>query len=941
MKNRNVIPVDEKFLMPVLAILFICLFSSVTLRAEDKPSSEAQPLVLETPERFIERNRAAAEKKLARLKEQSRECGSDLLLKKENDVGKISDGLSVTPQTIRYVVSDISQRQNYEREVKAATDWMKDSEAVFIKDFGLSLMRMGTGFPASPEIRALFPEGMEGVDSETIFAADGDTALILNLPYLCNPVIRASLGRVDRYKDEGCCRSGKQLLNSEGEPEGIKCLTRYDRWTISDKNSHGHRQGLGLPFQLFSREFPMLRVSLSGDRPTGPGINKVTVTASTYIPKMETLDCYFDNKGKLDIYRVEAIVGYKDGPEIRKELSYLAIKFVGLGFPDFGEDSTLDQFGAARVPKIHGGLYESFKISENISTNNLKPKLMIDTGKGIKYIDTVETGKRYLDYMNPFNIAIRTETVESEGGIFQAMGNNRIARTGEVGKGKIKWTAGKLEGGKRSITREITANVVDVVPEATLKDGIISNGGNYRLFVSVKGPADMSQYRVRWHVEGNVRFDSENSSFTKKAENYWVSENMLIADKQGAADMTSEFDRFSLSAEIVNTTGSLFTYNAKGKIRASLMDELYLFAARGKETPHRVPDGEAVDIFSGGRNSRTVELRFLPYVATGDESFKPLPEVYDKAEMYNVKTKAGIRSSDPYTVRVAAGPDGFQAVPGSTGTGSADIYAWVGRDINPDHTDLDNDKVIISKPVTITNNIVMLEAGKGEKEDERVYYLRVVGPADMSRYKAVWAGNKGIDTEESPFKMVLDGGYVAEWTSPASEPLLGVSIVKDETGVFSYSSMMPRITPTKPDIKLIPSNPPVKVAWKQHNNGQAATSSVNVTGLDNDLSVEVLNDSMLITAEIRNLHPEDMGFTFCYWQLFNGDGLTLKSDMTPVMLGKDGNGTSQNIISGLSTGFNTSASIQVDLVTRLTNSGKPVFTDASDQAVAVPVGYPR
>jgi hypothetical protein len=680
-------------------------------------------------------------------------------------------------------------------------------------------------------------------------------------------------------------------------------------------------------------------LSMSGDQPTAAGINKMVVTIPTFVPKMEKRQCRIEADRRVKIHEVEEAAGFQDGPSFQKEWRYLAIRFLGLSFPEFEGQTALDLFYPARTAIHHGGLYERFTAPEFVSNENLKPKLKIDTGRGIRYVDTAETGQRYLQHMNPFNISIRT-TVQTKGGIFQAQGSNRIVRTADVGKGTIRWTVGKLDTDKRTITRDITANLVDVVPEATLSDGIISHGGSYKVFVSVKGPADMSRYQVRWHPEGNLNFQSETTPFEQESEEHWVSRNTISAGK--ATDQTSTASKFSFSAEIVNSVGSLFAYNATGTTRQPPAGDLVLFAAQGRESLHRLPDGETIDIFSGGRNSETAPVKFLPYVAAdGGASFRPFPEVYDTYEMYGAKTKLGIRSSNAYAVQVAAGADGFQALPGTSGSGRAEIYAWVGRDINPAHTDLDNDKVTLSPPIAVTHNKVLLEAGKGKKDDELIYYLRTAGPADMSKYTAAWAGNKGIDTQASTFRKTEDG-YVAEWASPVSESLMAVAIKKRDNVVFSYQSLMPAITPTQPDIKLTRTPAPLKVTVKQEKGEAAGKTAVIVSGLDETLAVEVLDDSMPVKAEIKDVHPEDMGVTFCRWSFLNGEGLAFKSDVTPVEISREERqGTCRNTISGLSSGFKANAHVQVDLVTRLTLPGKPVVADGGDQAVGIPAGYPR
>ena len=925
------------FLLP--AMLFVWSLSSGTLRAEDKAASPPPPPVIETPEQFIQKNRAAAEKKLSDLKVQARECGADLLLRQVTDTGKIIEELNVAPRTLRYYVTDLSAKEAQDGIVDAMKKWMKGSERSFIKDLTLYSASPGAGF-VPPKVSALFPEGVKDVDSDGLHAADADTAAILNLPSHCDPSVEAVLGTVYKQVGAGCCRDRKQILDKDGKPSGTQCLSNYDQWLVTPLDpGYKHRGSVfNLPLQRLSREFSML--SMSGDQPTAAGINKMVVTIPTFVPKMEKRQCRIEADKRVKIQEAEEAAGFQDGPSIHKEWRYLAIRFLGLAFPDFEGQTALDLFYPARTAIHHGGLYERFSTPEFVSNEDLKPKLKIDTGRGIKYVDTAETGQRYLQHLNPFNISIRT-TVQGKGGIFQAQGSNRVVRTAEVGKGTIRWSVGKLDTDKRSITRDITANLVDVVPEATVGDGIISYGGSYKVFVSVKGPADMSRYQVRWHPDGELKFAAETTPFQQESEEYWVSRNTISAGK--AADQkTSAASKFSFSAEIVNSAGSLFAYNATGTMRQPPAGDLVLFAAQGRESPHRVPDGETIDIFSGGRNSETAQAKFLPYVAMdGGTSFQPFPKVYDTYEMYGVKTKVGIRSSNAYAVQVAAGADGFQALPGTSGSGRADIYAWVGREINPAHTDLDNDKVTVSPPIAVTHNKVLLEAGKGKKDDELIYYLRTAGPADMSKYTATWAGNKGIDTQDSSFRKTQDG-YVAEWASPVSESLMGVAIKKRDNVVFSYQSLMPAITPTQPEIKLTRSPAPLRVTVKQEKSDTAGKTPAIISGLGESLAVEVLEDSMPVKAEIKDVHPEDMGVTFCRWSFLNGEGLTFKNDVTPVEVsGEDRQGTCRNTISGLSSGFNANAHVQVDLVTRLTLPGKPVVTNGGDQAVGIPAGYPR
>ncbi|RJR36548.1 MAG: hypothetical protein C4576_23525 [Desulfobacteraceae bacterium] len=926
-------------LLLISAFLWACLAWSGTLRAEEKKESPPPPPVIETPEQFIMKNRAAAEKKLSDLKAQARECGADLLLRQVTDTGKIIEELNVAPGTLRYYVSDLSAKQALDGIVAAMKKWMQGSERTFIKDLKLYNGNPGSGY-LPPKVSALFPESAKDVDSDVLHAADADTAAILNLPSHCDPSVQAVLGTVYKQVGAGCCSDRKQLLDKDGNPTGTQCLGNYDQWLVTPLDpGYKHRGSVfTLPLQRLGREFYML--SMSGDQPTAAGINKMAVTIPTFVPKMEKRQCRIEAGGRVKIHEVEEAAGFQDGPSIQKEWRYMAIRFLGLAFPEFEGQNALDLFLPARIPIHHGGLYERFSTPEFVSNESLKPKLKIDTGRGIKYVDTAETGQRHLQHMNPFNISIRT-TVQTKGGIFQAQGSNRIVRTADVGKGTIRWTVGKLDTDKRSITRDITANLVDVVPEATVGDGIISYGGSYKVFVSVKGPADMSRYRVRWHPDGELKFAAEATSFQQESEEYWVSRNTISAGK-AADEKTSAASKFSFSAEIVNSAGSLLAYNATGTMRQPPAGDLVLFAAQGKESPHRVPDGETIDIFSGGRNSETAQVKFLPYVAAdGGTSFRPFPEVYDTYEMYGVKTKVGIRSSNAYAVQVAAVADGFQALPGTSGSGSADIYAWVGRDINPAHTVLDNDKVTLSPPIAVTHNKVLLEAGRGKKEGELIYYLRTAGPADMSKYTATWAGNKGIDTQGSSFRKTQDG-YVAEWASPVSESLMGVAIRKRDNVVFSYRSLTPKITPTQPDIKLTRTPAPLKVTVKTEKGEGSDKTPVIVSGLDETLAVEVLDDSMPVKAEIMDVHPEDMGVTFCRWSFLNGEGLTFKNDVTPVEVsGEDRQGTCRNTISGLSSGFNANAHVQVDLVTRLTLPGKPVVTNGGDQAVGIPAGYPR
>jgi len=635
----------------------------------------------------------------------------------------------------------------------------------------------------------------------------------------------------------------------------------------------------------------------------------------------------------------KAVIGYRPAGNISSEVKFTAVEFKKFGFPGY-------QFDTSYVGKLQsldyffetGSSEGRYAYERGSSIGKLEPHVLLDYGdagglKAVKASDIKAPVTWSITKSGPFSIA-----------------DGYVAYRGGAGDTNFRVTL----GGYESIEGSLTANTIEVVLDDAMKRNEVSPGKNHKVFINVRGSADMTRYQVKWTGDGG----SWAQSITpfKKVGGIWQAEGLFGVDFDGIFDPSKLKKPVKIAADVVmmGSNDKLFSYeNSKLKTTYPAVDKLELYAGVGKETPDSVTG--PIDLFISSDTPKVVLLPRLSIKGGKSYTFK---EMNPNAAIEVTSSNPAIINITNEDVRVKSRENLIDIVAFASGrTGTAKVIAKMGgKDLDSGgYALIANDKnELTSNTIEISVNEAYLLA-ESLSGGRTKYKLIVSGPANMSNYQARWSG------EASRVNSFSKDGNVYVTTLETTLRMDKVTIGKAGK-TFAQFDLKTNIR--KLNIKLIPPNPPVTVVNKVSVSDLGSLESITeckktvsrqieLFGFNPGMAVDdyckaerekqkqeikaerenqkafnkmlsdlnkqgqdlvVVSDTMRVGAAIKGDITSMGSEVFCFWSLQNKANLELQSTVTPIEKVGLEDGACFNIIRGLKSGFNPETVIKVDLV---------------------------
>ena len=918
-------------------LVFTALAWPATARSEEKKNTAEQ--VIEAPRDFVEKNLTAYRKLLDILKNNHKE-----------QFGSYMAAAATDPEAI---IRELPKGKQLRLSIQYPDEAAVKKEKISFPEGGSFLtanFRPAASVSSFYNLTAGYGSGLTAPGTEMLVAADPVTAQSLGLPYQVRTSLRGDIiwtGKKPSVSDSSCCLSAA----------GRSCV----KWADLAKTTHYSSSDLALysdHLNLKAEVSPGVKMEKSMETATfsSPGLKKIRFTSARKYLNEEPYRIYQKCIPALS-GSDKALSGYKAAGEEAAELKFTAVALKGFGFAgydmgeSYGEPPQLDFFYKDADTK---------NFSSSSSDALLSPLVLLDYG---------DAGGLKAHAANEIKAPV-TLVITSQGPFF--IDQNRGTYSGGTGETRFHMTL----GGNKSVEHRLTANRIDIVLDEAMSKNDVVPGRKHKVRVQIKGPADMKRYEVRWSRSGGA-WQKETTDFSQSGQG-WQAEGEFLTPFAGV-ETQQKGQPVKIALQIVNKIGgkALYAYeNNRLATTDAAISGLELFAGLNKRAAQKIE--EPIDLILGSNDPMVL---LSPQVVLPDGNTYPL---HQKAPSRLVK----IESSNPEIASLRSeqyGPDSLMKqiiVARPTGRlGTTQIIARMGG------SDYDakgaaylggNQEELKSNTVKVSVNQAVLIADK-EAGGRTVYRLIINGPADMSKYQALWRGEAGKNT-----RFVLsDNGYTS--TLETTLKMEQVSVIRKNTVVASFNI---KSSARNFNIKLLPVTPPVtvlqKVALSDAGSLESITDCkkkitpmVDLFGFNPGMPVEdycrsqrdqekqkikderkdqktfnemirnldrqgqelvVVADSVKIGAAVKGDLAALETAPFCSWRLEQAGGVTLAEAVTPVETISVGEGGCFNNLVGLKNGFNPDMTLRVELIL-LASPQKPLVTTGESITTAGGILY--
>ena len=745
----------------------------------------------ETPQEFVDRNLAAARKRLAaaRNRYQQNHGLADLALD-PIDPSTILQSLP-KPRKLKF---SFRQQENIS-EIKPA--------------------------PAVPGSWTYYPGYLSFSDagSQSGFSAtaatDEITSALLRLPRNLPLAVTASIIGVNSqsYPVEKCCLEYKILKNNDGSFAGSECVrTAQEKHTSVQQNIDPRAWSDRIGFRLSTGEGKILGngAAVRFDQP-GPATVTATLTgqykADEFTPQNKQYCQVFDytteridnsnparyrlnvqnfnvadrwhTPGDKTVINGDWKIPQNKGEQKQKiDVEVIAVKGLHLDGKDYTK------------PRSEADGYDLFaRENEDFKAVRLEgksaPSLILQRAAPLEAAKIDGSRAGAIEVREPVSKWKTALNYSLEGsGPFVVSQQGDVRPLGSIGEARLNIQLGQ----HWSLSRKLTANRWQAVLDSALADGAVSPGGSYQVALQVQGPADMTKYKVAWK---GGKWQNPQAKFEKMG-NAWQSQNVVTVPEgtrmgsainlevqasvgaKGAEDVRLSWSR-QLNV-VPSVTSVELTLAAKG--RSASRDGIDLFF------PNYLPDGNrfaALPIYRDGKGNELTPETIKRFLAGASLRLK----------------------SDTPAVAMADGNGGQ--------VGRAAGEAWIsaelgGIDLDPrGQFETAKGAMLASNQVKVTANQLLLSRGKATG-GFTPYALRVIGPAAMDQYQALFHFEGG--STGTPFVQGEDGGYLAGVSTVAA--VKKVEIIKGGKTV----AMLPlsdNVVVPQAGIRLMPVTIPGRV----------------------------------------------------------------------------------------------------------------------------------
>ncbi|MDD3259336.1 MAG: hypothetical protein PHN97_07775 [Smithellaceae bacterium] len=917
--------------IPLAFLVFAVLAWPATAGSEEKKNPAEQ--VIEAPRDFVEKNLTAYRKLLDILKNNHQE-----------QFGSYLAATAIDPETIaRDLPKGKELRLSIQYPEAAA---VKEEKISFPEGGSLLTENFRLAADVSPfyNLTASYSSDLTASGTEMLVAADPVTSQSLGLPHQVRISLRGDIiwtGISASASGSSCCLNASSRSvcierNNAGRCKKTSSERYCGKWADLPKTSNYRRSDLLLyanDLNLKAEASPGTKLGEGMKMATfsSPGLKKIRFTSSRKYSNKEPYRIYHKCVPEFSASD-KALAGYKAAGEEAAELQFTAVSLKGFGFAgydiseSYGEPPQLDFF------------YRDADVKSFTSARGnalLSPLVLLDYG---------DAGGLKAHPASKLNAPV-TLTVTGQGPFF--ISKNRGNYSGGTGETRFRITL----GGNESVEHRLTANRVNIVLDAAMSKHDVVPGKNHKVLVQIKGPADMKRYEVRWSASGGA-WRKETTDFSLAGQE-WQSEGAFLTPF--AADNARQKGQpVKIALQIVDKKGgkALYTYENKLATTDAAISGLELHAGLNKRSARKVD--EPIDLILGSTDPMVL---LSPQVVLPDGEVFPLNL---KAPSRLVK----IDSSNPEVASLRSeryGPDSLVKeiiVARPTGRlGTTQITARMGG------SDYDkagsaylagNEEEIKSNTVNVSVNKAVLIADH-QAGGRTAYRLIVTGPADMSKYLAIWRGEASRSTRFAP----CNNGYTSDLETTLT--MEQVSVVKNNTVVASFNI---KSGARKVNIKLLPVTPPFtvleKVALSDAGSLESITDCkkkitpmIDLFGFNPGMPVEdycrsqreqekqkikteredqktfnemirnldrqgqelvVVADSVKIGAAVKGDLAALDSAPFCSWRLERAGAITLAEAVTPVETISANEGGCFNNLVGLKNGFNPDMTLRVELI---------------------------
>jgi hypothetical protein len=727
-----------------LSLIAFCLLAAPAppLCAQQAPAQVRE----ETPVEFVDRNLARVRKLLADAKARYRECcGLADLIQEPVDPASILASLPKPHQLkfiLRYPEKKIAEIQSQEQE-------LPPSWSLYPGYASLAVEGSGRGAP--------------GYD--VLAAADDLTSSLLRLRRTLPVHATAELTSVNGqlYPVKDCCLEFRVRTNADGSYKGADCIRTAQESYMTVRPNEDPRAWAGRIGYRLSAPGGELSGNGAAVRFNRPGAHAVTATLpSLYLgkefkPQEEQYCLGFDYTSELlsgagpvryrlnpQTYRMSDRWGNWGGyrPVIpggwqvpRNQggqsravtvdvVAFAGIYLDGKDYPATGAEATGFDLFAREGEEFKAFRFEG-KSAPGLILRRAPP------GDTVRLGDSAGGPWETVEPFANWNTAL---SYHLEGGsVFSVSQQGDVRALGSVGEARLTLQMGQ----HWSLRRKITANRWQAVLEPMLADGNVAPGGRYRVTIQVTGAADMAKYRVKWT---GGRWQNPGAGFVQQGV-IWRAENVVTIPGDLRPGSYIE-----LAAEASVGGDPRLTWSRQFLAVPSLASVELLLAAKG-----RAPSPGQIDLF------------FPNYLPDGNR-FMALPR-YRNAAGELLAEETSRRFLALANLRLASDTPAVAMVDGNGGqVGRSAGEAWItaelgGADLDPrGQLETAKGEALISNSVKVTGNQLLLSRGKAEG-GFTPYALRVIGPAPMEKYQALFHYDGG--STGTPFRQGADGGYLA------------------------------------------------------------------------------------------------------------------------------------------------------------------------------------
>jgi hypothetical protein len=893
-------------------LVFAALAWPVTARSEEKKNAAAQ--VIEAPRDFVEKNLSEYRKLFDRLKNGY-----------EEQFGSYIAGAVTDPESL---ARELPKGKQLRLSIQYPDESATKKERISFPEGGSFLtanFRPTARVSPFYTLTGGYSRDLTNSGSQMLVAADPVTAQSLGLPYQMRISLQGDIIWTERKSaasGSSCC-----LNASGGSCVKWADLPKTSFYTSNDLALYANELNLKTEIPQGVKMESMEKATFSS-----PGLKKIRFTSARKYSNEEPYRIYQKCIPALSSSD-KALSGYKAAGEEAAELKLTAVTLKGFGFAghdmseSYGEPPQLDFFYKDSETKNFSSSWGDLPLS---------PLVLLDYGDagGLKAHPASEIKA-------PVTLAITRQ-----GPFF--INQNRGTYSGGTGETRFRMTL----GGNQSVEHRLTANRIDIVLDEAMSKNDVVPGRKHKVRVEIKGPADMKNYEVRWSGSGGV-WQKETTDFSQSGQG-WQSEGEFLTPFAGENPL-QKGQPVKISLQIMNKKGgrALYTYeNKRLATTDAAISGLALYAGLNKRAAQKVD--ASIDLILGAGDPMVL---LSPQVVLPDGNTYPL---YEKAPKRMIR----MESSNPEIASLRSeqyGPDSLMkqiivARP-SGHLGTTQITARLGGsdyDVAGAAYLAGNQQELKSNIVTVSVNKAVLIADTAA-DGRAIYRLMISGPADMSKYQAIWRGEASRNT---PF-VLSDSGYTS--TLETTLRMDQVSVVRNNTVVAIFNI---KSGARKANIKLLPVTPPVTVLQKVALSDAGSLESITdckkkITpmidhfGFNPGMPVEDYcrsqrdqekqkikderKDQKTFNEMIRNLDRQGQELVvvadnvkigaavkgdlaaldstpFCSWRLDQAGAVTLAEAVTPVETISASEGGCFNNLVGLKNGFNPDMTLRVELI---------------------------